>query len=269
MFGGKTEVTNVKLAPFYVPNTDIAPTISIGPNIIQNQTREMVSSYGFAYFMNKTFTRKYIDFYLVHISGILRSYWFDPATGRCLETRSPIVFDTKDLGEIITTRSGNAPAINTELLFDYFSNGEKPQVEWPIGDGQAWLVDNRDGRAAVDMTGKRLFGDMQGHENGYVKLRELDSSGTGVLTGKDLDGLVLWFDNGNATVEDGELRSMADLGITAIDTRADWQMLDDGRAVLRSTAVMNGRTIMTEDITVLVSTPAIRLAESIPEWDQK
>jgi hypothetical protein len=143
-----------------------------------------------------------------------------------------------------------------------YGRGEKEPVEWPIGKGQAWLVDNRDGRAATDMTGKRFFGDLDGHEDGYQKLRELDTSGTGILSGADLDGLVLWFDNGNALVEENELLSLRDVGVTKVDTRAQWSELPDGRSVLRSTAIMNGRSIMTEDIFVSIASKAVPVTEA-------
>lgn len=112
------------------------------------------------------------------------------------------------------------------------------------------------------MSGRRFFGNLEGHDDGYQMLRELDTSGTGVLAGRDLDGLALWFDNGNAVVEPGELKSLAEIGITSVDARAEWKTLDDGRVVLRSSAVMNGKSIMTEDIFVEISTPAVPLEQA-------
>ena len=197
----------------------------------------------------------------MHLAGSWWTYWWDGKDG-CIRTRSPVVFDTKNLGEIITTRSTGPAQSNRDPLFDYFGHGEKARVEWPIGDGQAWLVDNRDGRAVMDMNGKRFFGDAEGHDDGYAKLRELDTSGTGILRGRDLEGLALWFDNGNAIVEEGELRSLSEVGITEIDANGTIQTLDDGREVLRARAVLNGRTIMTEDVFVMVTTPAQRIERS-------
>jgi hypothetical protein len=74
--------------------------------------------------------------------------------------------------------------------------------------------------------------------------------------------LVLWFDNGNALVEENELLSLRDVGVTKVDTRAEWSELPDGRSVLRSTAIMNGRSIMTEDIYVSIASKAVPVTET-------
>ncbi len=246
-----------KLAPFYIPNQAMV-TVRFRDGL-RTVPSEVASAIGL------TIDRRYSILYygnhsqIVHMSGV---HWFYFWNGRdfCKRFRSPIVFDTEGLGEIKTTRSLELGALGP--AFDMLGHGEKEPVEWPVGKGQAWLVDNRDGKAAHDMSGKRLFGDLDGHEDGYHKLRELDTSGTGILTGRDLDGLVLWFDNGNAIVDDGELRSLHDIGVTAVSARAEWQDLPDGRAALRSTAIMNGKTIMTEDIFVTIETKAVPLAET-------
>lgn len=267
---GKLELTwypsgrtvTVKLAPFFEKNTTPV-TLTFKDKVSKTVTTDEASALSYMSLGNRYLflmpTAKYPDHrYLVDLAGWQYSTWWD-GHDRCFNYKSPIVFDTKGLGAIKTTRDGNA---NTAPLFDYFGDGRKVRVEWPVGDGQAWLVDNRDGRAAIDMNGKRLFGDLDGHEHGYAKLAERDTSGTGILTGRDLDGLALWFDNGNAIVEDGEMRPLADAGVTAIDTRSQWQTLPDGRAALRSTATMNGRTIMTEDIYVDIETPALRISKA-------
>lgn len=259
---GRLDVTfedkgfSIVLAPSYVPSRSIAPAITFADGFAKTGlTREVASAYNFGA-RSRWAIRQYSEaFYLVSLSGSWWSYWWD-GDEKCLRTRSPIVFDTHDLGNIITTRSENLRRSDRDPFFDYFGNGERVQVEWPIGAGQAWLVDNRDGRAATDMNGKRFFGDMDGHDDGYAKLRSLDTSGTGILSGSDLNGLALWFDNGNAIVEEGELRSLAELGISSVDANGTIQTLADGRDVLRATAIMNGRTIMTEDVFVLVTTPA-------------
>ena len=246
-----------KLAPFYEKNLRTG-TVKFKNSIHRTITSEMQSVIALSH------NRRWIIFtypnnkYLVHMAGIHWYYFWD-GKDRCITQKSPIVFDTDNIGHIQTTFSADSND-DPGPSFDYFGTGKPVKVEWPIGRGQAWLVDNRDGRAASDMNGKRFFGDLDGHNDGYEKLREIDTSGTGILTGHDLNGLLLWFDNGNALVEDGELKTLHEVGVTEVDTRAQWVDLPDGRSALRATAVMNGKSIMTEDIFVQISTKAV-LAE--------
>lgn len=243
-----------KLAPFYAKNLRTGK-VRFKNSVYQTITSEMHSVFAL------TNNRRWIIFtysnnkYLVHMAGI-HWYYFWNGKDRCITQKSPIVFDTDNIGHIQTTFSADSTD-DPGPSFDYFGTGESVKVEWPIGRGQAWLVDNRDGRAASDMNGKRFFGDLDGHNDGYEKLREIDTSGTGILTGHDLNGLLLWFDNGNALVEDGELKTLHEVGVTAVDTHAQWVDLPDGRSALRATAVMNGKSIMTEDLFVQISTKAV------------
>ncbi|MEE9653247.1 hypothetical protein V4836_03565 [Kluyvera ascorbata] len=57
--------------------------------------------------------------------------------------------------------------------------------------------------------------------NGYEALQELDTNGDGTLNSRDeaWQQLQVWQDrNGNARVDDGELMSLSEAGIAAIDT---------------------------------------------------
>lgn len=250
---------SVKLAPFYQANTQMV-TVNYKTGGSGRLPAEQASALSYMSLGNRYLflapTQKYPNHrYLAYLSGWQFSWWWD-GHENCFHFKSPIVFDTRDLGRIETTRDRN---IKADPEFDYFGNGTKVKLEWPVGEGQAWLIDNRDGRAAFDMNGRRFFGDLDGHEDGYAKLAQLDTSGTGILTGRDLEGLALWFDNGNAVVDESELRSVVEAGVTAIDTRGQWVTLPDGQEALRSTAVMNGRTIMTEDIYISITIPALRV----------
>ncbi len=247
------------LAPDYIPNTQLVKLNYKNKSVMMpsekySMLRHFTSSNFYATFLD--IERRYpVGKNLFHLRAHNWSYWWDDVNDKCFVITSPIVFDTKNRGEIITTQTGQIdPDRERNPLFDLEGTGEMMRVEWPVGDGQAWLVDNRDGRAAFDMNGKRFFGNLE-DDDGYQKLRRLDTSGTGILTGADLEGLALWFDNGNAQVEEGELRALSDLGITAVDTRAEWQKLANGRMVLRATAVMHGQTIMTEDVFVEMALP--------------
>jgi hypothetical protein len=68
------------------------------------------------------------------------------------------------------------------------------------------------------------------------------------LSGRDLEGLAVWIDDGDGVVQRGEIKSLSALGITAID--ANWKKVvgDDGHMKMQSQAIRNGAPIMIEDI---------------------
>lgn len=259
---GSTFTIRVRLAPFYLPNPTRINVVTKTGSIVSLRMEEFTA---FSHMLNQRHVVIVPNAYypthrfLYHLHGANLTYWWD-GQDVCERFFSPIVFDTLGLGQIYTTRHDpHADLRHTSPLFDLDGDGHLMHVEWPIGLGQAWLVDNRDGQAASDMNGRRLFGTHDDFDDGYQKLATLDSSGTGVLRGADLEGLMLWFDNGNARVDSGELKSVQEVGITAIETRSSSLILPNGRAVLRSKAIMQGREIMTEDIFVH-STPPDPLA---------
>ena len=117
------------------------------------------------------------------------------------------------------------------------------------GSGDGFLIDNRDGNAATDMNGTRLFGDEGGeYEHGYEKLAELDDNDDGTNDGDELHGLEAWIDDGDAKVETGELFSLEDMGVSEISLQLNADAADaEGRDLFRSTATMeDAPTIMTE-----------------------
>lgn len=169
---------------------------------------------------------------------------------------SPVAFDLNGDGRIGTTGETTAKdrlegtQMGRTVNFDIDGDGKKDQIEWLNGSGDGMLVDNSDGNAAHDMNGKRLFGDEGGkYENGYQKLAMRDRDGDGVLRGEELEGLQMWVDNGDAEVQDGELRDLAGLGITEVNVRKDDVKNERGETLMRSNATTaNGQNIMTEDV---------------------
>lgn len=167
---------------------------------------------------------------------------------------SPIAFDMNSSGKIETTGQTTAKdGVRTELgrtvEFDIDGDGTKDDIEWLAGNGDAMLVDNRDGRAATDMSGKRLFGDQGGqYTDGYQKLSGLDANRDGVLTGEELEGLDLWFDDGDAVVEAGELRSAASEGVTSISVQRQDVQNAQGETLMQSQATIDGEQVLTEDV---------------------
>lgn len=97
--------------------------------------------------------------------------WY--VNGQCVYVISPILLDLTGKGEIETTGVSSERAIvpgrlGAQRKFDMLGNGRPLMTEWIVGNGQGLLVDNRDGMAAQDMNGRRLFGSVGGFENGYT-----------------------------------------------------------------------------------------------------
>lgn len=174
--------------------------------------------------------------------------------------KDPLVFDLNGDGRINTTgettaKDGVRSSIGRTVLFDIDGDGIKDEIEWLVGDGDGFLVDDRDGGATGAMLtggeidGKRLFGDEGGkYANGLEKLKALDKDGDGKLTGPELEGLKIWIDDGDAILEQGELKSLAELGITEISVVMQHVTNERGETLERSTFVQNGETKMSEDV---------------------
>lgn len=175
-------------------------------------------------------------------------------------TGDPVALDLNHDGKIGTT--GNSTArdrkdahMGKTVDFDLNADGVKEKVEWMDGQGDGWLVDDRDGgvsKAAAgsgEIDGSRLFGDEGGkYAHGYVKLARHDANQDGKLTGKELEGLKTWVDDGDAKVEAGELKSLAEQGITELSTQMNLQKNARGEDLMRSSFVQNGKTRMSEDV---------------------
>ncbi len=119
-----------------------------------------------------------------------------------------------------------------------------------VGDGDALLIDNTDGNAATNMNGKRLFGDQNGQfSDGYQQLQSKDTNGNGKISGDELKGLNLWFDDGDGKVEAGELKTLSEANIAEISTQRNDVRNERGETLMQSTAkTTSGETILTEDV---------------------
>ncbi len=155
---------------------------------------------------------------------------------------TPVAIDLNRDGEIgVTGESSSADkaglALGETVHFDMNADGEAERIEWFDGSGDGILIDNRDGAAATDMDGSRLFGDDGGtYAHGYAKLlAQFDGNGDGVVDGAELNGLELWVDDGDAVVEDGELQTLQAHSITQISGGITTELDDTGRELLRST----------------------------------
>lgn len=173
---------------------------------------------------------------------------------------SPIMLDLDGDGKLGTTGVSTAKEridgqLGRTVDFDIDGDGDLDDVEWMDGRGDGMLVDDRDGGATAAMHGNgtidgtRLFGDQGGKfANGYEKLARLDADGDGVVKGRELEGLKTWVDDGDAKLEEGELKTLAELGVTEISARMQLEKNARGEDLMRSSFVRDGKTQVTEDV---------------------
>ncbi len=169
---------------------------------------------------------------------------------------TPIALDLNGDGKIGVTGATSSyqkdahAALGHTVQFDMNGDGAKETTEWFNGSGDGILIDNRDGHAATNMSGLRLFGDQGGaFGNGYYKLQTFDTNHDGKLSGKELSGIELWVDNGDAVVQDGEIQTLAQHGINAIGTELSMTFDAEGKLHIQSTATRtDGSTLLSEDV---------------------
>jgi hypothetical protein len=100
--------------------------------------------------------------------------------------------------------------------FDINGDGFPDLCEW-VGPNDGLLI-AYDGKGTV--TGKNLFGQAGGYDNGYEKLLLYDNNRDDMISGEELLALSVWQDmNGNARVDQGEISDMATLGITMLSLK--------------------------------------------------
>ncbi len=107
---------------------------------------------------------------------------------------------------------------SAKVTFDLDGSGLQRQWGW-ITPKAAWLVYDADGSGRIT-SGLQLFGNVTFWifwRDGYEALASLDDDGDGVLSGSELNRLALWHDqNSNGICEAGEVRPLADYGITSL-----------------------------------------------------
>lgn len=175
--------------------------------------------------------------------GVVARVMIDVETGKS-ELHSPIALDLNGDGRIGVTGPSSARErmdgdIGETVFFDLDADGTLERIEWLSGDGDGFLVDNRDGLAAAEMDGTRLFGDQTGaYAHGYEKLSEWDGNADGTLTGAELDGLQIWVDDGDALVEAGELESLLEHGVLSISVSDRTVFNSEDEALIQSQALV-------------------------------
>jgi len=110
-----------------------------------------------------------------------------------------------------------------ESKFDLDGTGRPQKYPWLKPDTAILVWDSKHTGAIT--SGRQLFGTVTWWmfwDNRYSALSALDDNGDGWLTGRELEGLALWFDrNQNGVSDPGEVVPIAQTEITAIHVRAD------------------------------------------------
>ncbi|MBN9417520.1 MAG: hypothetical protein J0I12_18875 [Candidatus Eremiobacteraeota bacterium] len=133
-----------------------------------------------------------------------------------------------------------------KINFNLFGNGTNVKTEWlKAGTEDGLLVSDFDGDGKID-SGRELMrttgvnGEQGKYKGGWDKLSQLfDKNKDGKVSGDELNELQVWVDkNGDGISDEGELRSVKDLGISQIDIPAEG---------VKSNFTMNGKQQMAED----------------------
>jgi len=133
----------------------------------------------------------------------------------------PIVLDLDGDGIELTSYQQGA-------RFDLIGSGRAQQVAFVHG-GDAFLALDRNGDGIIN-SGRELFGEQHGARNGYEELRRFDHNRDGVIDRNDaiFNELLLFRDNGNGITEPGELLTLQEAGIAAI--QLDYREVDEAAA---------------------------------------
>ncbi len=141
--------------------------------------------------------------------------WWWPFKPRDSEHVDPVVLNLK--------KDGGSRALEASFAnFDYDGDGFAEQTAW-IGKNQGLLVIDRNGNETID-DGGELFGNQTILSNGrtavdgYQALAELDGNHDGVIDATDAawQDLRVWVDNGDGATQEGELKTLDELGITSL-----------------------------------------------------
>lgn len=167
----------------------------------------------------------------------------------------PIVLDLNGDGRIstTTTTSSKGKSYSLRSLLDFVSfdiDGDelKDRIEWISGTGYGILVDEAMIPTSLQIDGHALFGNI-GFGDGFESLAARDADANGVLEGKELDGLKLWQDNGDAVLQKDELHSLSDFHVSTVPVVGGESQSEDGSYHLTANATTDdGRPLLIEDV---------------------
>jgi len=124
------------------------------------------------------------------------------------------------------------------VSFDHDGNGANDATGWVTG-GDGILVIDRNGDGRITSSAEmNLFADNPDARNQIEALSGFDNNGDGVLDSQDVrfNELQVWVDgNGNGITDEGELRSLQEVGITSFDLTS--QGTDERRKIRKNITV--------------------------------
>ncbi|MFK0206315.1 hypothetical protein [Agrobacterium sp. NPDC090283] len=185
------------------------------------------------------------------VLSLMSVYGLRPAmAGDC-----PIVLDLNRDGRISTVTQTSSKEKMYSLrelldfvLFDIDGDGIKDRIEWIDGTGDGFLVDATKIPASLQIDARALFGNM-GFGDGFDSMASKDTDANGVLEGKELEGLKLWQDDGDAVLQADELKDLASFQITTIPVVGDTVEAKDGSFHMVANAeTAAGQPMLVEDV---------------------
>ncbi|MGH1398562.1 MAG: DUF5801 repeats-in-toxin domain-containing protein, partial [Alphaproteobacteria bacterium] len=138
----------------------------------------------------------------------------DTSTAQFSFTVTPLALDLDGDGLEVTS-------VEDGVIFDYDNDGEGEQTAW-VGSDDGFLVQDRNGDGEINDRSE-MFGDMEGHADGFSHLGDLDTNQDGQITAEDeqFSELRVWRDlNQNGVSDEGELYTLDELGIESINLNA-------------------------------------------------
>lgn len=153
---------------------------------------------------------------------------------------SPIVLDMDGDGKLQASGGewlpGHKLVEGTQIReFDINGDGFVEVIEW-AGPNDGLLIEYN---GEKNISGNNLFGFAGGWTSGYEKMSWYDKNNDGQLSGEEIAGLSVWQDkNQNAKVDEGEITSLKDAGVTSLNV---------SHQGFKSTYVQNGETKTTWD----------------------
>jgi hypothetical protein len=156
----------------------------------------------------------------VSVDGVDIDAGFVISVGNVLA--DPLVLDLKGDGL-------NLKGADEGVNFDMDGDGEATAMGFIKGDDALLFVDTHGDGLVHD--GRQLFGNTDGHANGFEKLRTYDDNADGVIDERDAiyDQLRVWVEKTEDGVsEEGETMSLRDAGVASINVGYENVREDDG-----------------------------------------
>ncbi len=171
---------------------------------------------------------------------------------------TPLALDLNGNGRIdITGHTSSRQKVYTLfslgrfVTFDLDADGEMEEIDWMKAGEDGLLLDLTKGMPSTRIDGSWLFANTVdgNYANGFEKLAKFDLNSDGVVSGKELDKIALWVDDGDAKFDTDELVTLASKGIREISTSFSEQKRAYGTPLMIGDAFLqSGEPVYLEDV---------------------